>query len=233
MKKLFLSLLLICLVTCTLVSFVSAQPLPYFTVKFDTLYYYLGQTGAVQVNIETPDQAFDIRDMGLQFYFARTDGTRFVSELFLVNYTDTPLQLSENDNANVTIEFSIPTRSDLITGIFKYVFYVNLREQGTTTYFEESSGEQFAKIDDDYCVLISSETTPSPTPTTSPTPTSTPTATPTSTPTPTATPTSTPNPTATPPPTDFSLLTVFFVLGIVIIAVLLVIILILLRKGKE
>ena len=225
MKKLLLSLFLCCLVTSTLVSSVSAQNLPYFTLKFDRVYYYLGSTGKVEVNINTAaDQAFDIRDMWFQLYLPRTDGTEFVTERFIVNYTDTPLQLSENDNATVIMDFYIPTRSDLITGIFRYIFYVNLREQGTTTYSEWPSGVQFAKWNDnDYCILISSETTPSPTPTTSPTPT----------PTPTATPTSTPTPTATPPPVDYSLITILFVIGIIIIAVLLIIILIVLKKGKE
>jgi hypothetical protein len=237
MKKLLLSLLLSCLVTCTLVSSVSAQPLPYFTIKFDRVYYYLGSTGKVEVNIFTSaGQAFDIRDMWFQLYLPRTDGIEFVTERFIINYTDTPLQLSETDNATVIMDFDIPARSDLITGIFRYNFYVNLRETGTTTYSEWPSGEQFAKWNDnDYCILISSETTPSPTPTNQPTPTPTPTSTPTTspTPTPTATPTSTPTPTPPSTPVDLSLIAMLFGIGIVIIAVLLIIILYILKKGKK
>ena len=232
MKKLLLPFLLSCLITCTLVSSVSAQ-LPYFTPNFDRIYYYLGDTGAVKVNIVTTDQAFDIRDMSFQLYFTRTDGTFFVTERFLVDYTDTPLQISANDNANVTIDFNIPQRSDLLSGIFYYDFNVTLREQGTITYSEESSGQRVAKLNDETCILLTSETTPSPTPTTEPTPTPTPTPTSTPTPTPTSTSSPTPTPSPTPAPTDFLSVEVLFGIGIVITAVVIIVVLIMLKKMKK
>ena len=203
--------------------------LPWFTPTFNKIDYYLGDSGAVQVKIDSNDQAFDIKEMGFQLYFPRTDGTEFVTQFFGVNYDDAPLQIPAYDNATVIIDFNIPQRNDLITGQFYYVFNVTLREQGTTTYSTETSQQEIATLGDNVCVLITSETTPSPTPTTEPTPTPSSTPTPTTTPTPTSSTTPTPTPT----PIDFFSVEVLYGIGIVIAAVVIILILVLLKKrGK-
>jgi hypothetical protein len=233
MKKAIVVLLLSCLIIGGLASSVSAL-LPYFTPIFNKVDYYLGDPGVVQVNIETNDQAFDIKEMGFQLYFTRTDGTIFVTQFFGVNYADdNPLQVPANDDVNVTINFDIPQRDDLISGQFYYVFDVTLREQGTTTYYTESSGQQIAQVGDNNCYLSTSEATPSPTPTTEPTPTPSSTPTPTPTPTPTTTPTPTPTPTSTPTPIDFFSVEVLYGIGIAIAAVVIILILVLLKKRKK
>jgi hypothetical protein len=232
MKKIVVFLLLSCLIMCIFLSSASAE-LPYFTPTFDKIDYYLGSTGAVKVEIATNDQAFDIREMGFQLYFPRTDGTDFVTQLFEVNYGDTPLQISTYDSANETIEFTIPQRNDLISGPFYYVFNVTLREQGTTAYSEETSERQPAQLGDNTCVLIASEATPSPTPTTEPTPTPSSTPTPTPSTTPTPTPTTTPTPTPTPTPIDFFSLEILYGIAIVVAVVMIIIILFMLKKRKK
>jgi hypothetical protein len=232
MKKLVVFLLLSCLIMCTFLSSASAL-LPYFTPTFDRLDYYLGSAGAVKVEIATNDQAFDIREIGFQLYFPRIDGTDFVTQLFEENYGDTPLQIPAYDSANVTIEFTIPQRNDLISGPFYYVFNVTLREQGTNTYSEETSGQQTAQLGDNDCVLITSEATPSPTPTTEPTPTPSSTPNPTPSTTPTPTPTTTPTPTPTPTPIDFFSLEVLYGIAIVVAAIMIIIILVMLKKRKK
>jgi hypothetical protein len=232
MKKVIVVLLLSCLIIGGLASSVSAL-LPYFTPTFNKIDYYLGDPGVVQVNIETNDQAFDIKEMGFQLYFTRTDGTIFVTQFFGVNYEDHPLQIPANDDVNVTINFDIPQRDDLISGRFHYVFDVTLREQGTTEYYTESSGQQIAQLGDNDCILSTSEATPSPPPTTEPTPT--PSSTPTPTPTPTSTPTTPPTPTPTPTPTpiDFFSVEVLYGIGIAIATVVIILILVLLKKRKK
>jgi hypothetical protein len=232
MKKPFVFLLLSCLIMCTFLSSASAL-LPYFAPTFDRVDYYLGSAGAVKVEITTTDQAFDIREIGFQLYFPRIDGTDFVTQLFEENYGDTPLQIPAYDSANVTIEFTIPQRNDLISGPFYYVFNVTLREQGTDIYSEVTSERLRAQLGDISCALIASEATPSPTPTTEPTPTSSSTPTPTPSTTPTPTPTTTPTPTPTPTPIDFFSLEVLYGIAIVVAAVMIIIILVMLRKRRK
>ena len=180
MKKLLVSAFLCCLIVCSLVSSIYAQ-LPYFTVNFDRINYTLGSQGTVTVYIENLAQAFEIRDIGVILYFAKTDGLFYPTEFFGSNYTDTPLLVAAYDNVTVSFNFTIPQANGLESGIFYYVFDVNIREQGTTTYNQESPGQRQALSYGYYCVLQTPETTPSPAPTTSPTPT------PSSTPTPTPT----------------------------------------------
>lgn len=235
MNKSLVSVLLSCLIASIFVSSVSAQ-LPYFTLNFDRIYYNLGSTGAVAIEIRTTDQAFDIREMGFQLYFPTTGGVYFVTELYRENYGDSPLQIPAYDSVTVYVDFAIPQRSDLVSGIFYYVFNVTIREQGTTTYSQvttEDEGLLGAKSNDINCVLLTSEATMPPSPTTGPTPTSTPTPTvsPSQTPTPTATLTPTPTPTST-SIIDFSSVEVLFGVGIVI-AVVIIIILVLVKKRKK
>ena len=232
MKKPFVFLLLSCLIMCTFLSSASAD-LPWFAPTFDRVDYYLGSAGAVKVEISTTEQAFDIRGIGFQLYFPRMDGTDFVTQLFEENYGDTPLQIPAYNSTDVTIEFTIPQRNDLISGPFYYVFNVTLREQGTDTYSEVTSERLPAQLDDISCVLIASEATPSPTPTTEPTPTPSSTPTPTPSTTPTPTPTTTPTPTPTSTPIDFFSLEVLYGIAIVVAAVMIIIILVMLRKRKK
>jgi hypothetical protein len=232
MRKLVVFLPLSCLIMCTFLSSALAL-LPYFTPTFDRIDYYLGSTGAVKVEIATNDQAFDIREIGFQLYFPRTDGTDFVTQLFEENYGDTPLQIPAYDTANVTVEFTIPQRNDLISGPFYYVFNVTLREQGTDIYSEVPTERLPAQLGDNNCVLIASEATPSPTPTTSPTPTPSSIPTPTPSTTPTPTPTTTPTPTPTPTPIDFFSLEVLYGIAIVVATVMIIIILVMLKKRKK
>jgi hypothetical protein len=234
MKEFLASAFLCCLIVCVLVSSVSAQ-LPYFTVNFDRIYYTLGETGTITVDIQNlGEQAFDIRDIGVRLYFAKTDGLFYPTEFFGVNYTD-PLQVAANDNATVSFEFTIPQASGLESGFFYYVFDVYIREQGTTTYYDESPGQREALSNENYCILQAPETTPSPGPTTEPTPTPTPTPAPTPTSTPTPTPTSTPTPTPTPEPIDFFSAEVLIGIGIgvAIALVVIIIVLVMLKKKKK
>jgi hypothetical protein len=232
MRKLLVSALLSCLITCTLVSSVSAQ-LPYFTVNFDRLSYDVGSTGMVIINIQNTDQAFayDIREMGFQLYLPRSDGTFFVTEFFGKNYTDSPLQIPAYSNVAVYIDFNIPQRSDLVSGLFSYDFEVHIKEQGTPTYSHFDPGQRVATCYGYNCILLSPESPPLPTPTIEPTPTPTP------TPSPTPTPTPTPSPTPTPTPIDFFSVEVLFGIGIiiavVIIIILVIIILVILKKRKK
>jgi hypothetical protein len=228
MKKLLVSVLLSCLITCTLVSSVSAQ-LPLFNVYFDRIYYDVGSAGTVSINIQTADQAFDIREMGFQLYLPRTDGTFFVTEFFGENYADSPLQIPAYGNVSVYVGFNIPQRSDLVSGIFYYTFEVYLREQGTTTYSHYAMEQLEATLYNYNCILLSPGATPPLGPT--PTPTPIPTPTPTQTPIPTTTPTLTPTPTPT-PIIDFFSVEVLFGIGI-IIAVVIIIILVILKKRKK
>lgn len=231
MKKLLVSVLLSCLITCTFVSLVSAQ-LPLFTVNFDRIFYDVGSTGTVIINIQTTDQAFDIREMGLQLYLPRTDRTFFVTEFFGENYNDSPLQIPAYGNISVYVSFNIPQRSDLVSGIFYYTFEVWLREQGATTYSHHTPGQLKATSNDYNCILLSPDVTLSP----GPTPTPTPIPTPTQTPIPTTTPTSTPTPTPTPIIDFFSvevLLGIVIIIAVVIIIILVIIILVILKKKKK
>jgi hypothetical protein len=236
MKKLLLSAFLCCLIICVLVSTVSAQ-LPYFTVNFDRTNYNLGSTGTVTVDIENQAQTFEIRDIGIRLYFAKTDGSFYPTEFFGLNYTETPLLVAAYDNITVSFNFAIPQVNDLEAGVFYYVFYVLIREQGTTTYSEESPGQLLALSYGYNCVLQAPETTSSPAPTNSPTstPSQTPAHTPTPTPTLTPTPKPTPTPTATPSPIDLFSAEVLIGIGIgvAIAAVAMIIILVMLRKRKK
>jgi hypothetical protein len=235
MKKLLASASLCCLIVCVLVSSVSAQ-LPYFTVNFDRIDYTLGSTGTIVVDIQNlGDQSYDIKDIGVRLYFAKTDGLFYPTEFFGLNYTDAPLQVATNDNASVSFEFTIPQTSGLESGGFYYVFNVYIREQGTTTYYDESPGQREALSNEYHCILQVPETTTSPTPTTEPTPTPTSTPASTPTPTPTPTPTSTATPTPTPAPIDFFSAEVLIGIGIGIAIALVVIIIVLgmLKKKKR
>ena len=228
MKKLLVSALMGCLIACVLVSSVSAQ-LPYFTVNFDRVNYDMGSQATVAINILTDNQAFDIREMGIQLYFMRDDGSFFVTPAYVLNYTDNLLQLAANDNVTEYVDFNVPQRSDLISGQFSYTFYAYIREQGTTAYSYESTDQLDALSYGSNCVLQGSDITPSPNPTTEPTPTPSPTPTPT--PTPTLTPT--PTPTSTPTPIGFLTAEVLIGIGAVITVIIIVIIVIMLKKRRK
>jgi hypothetical protein len=230
MKKLPVFVLLFCLIVCILVSSVSAQ-LPYFYVNFDRTNYSLGSTGTIIVDIENQPQTFEIRDIGVKLYFAKTDGSFYPTEFFGLNYTDTPLLVDAYDNVTVSFNFTIPQINSLESGVFYYVFYVSIREQGTIPYYEETPGQREAVSYGYYCVLQVAVTTPSPSPTTSPTPSQTPK--PTSTPTPI--PTSTPTPTPTPTPRNFfsEELIIGIGIGIAIAMIAVVIVLVMMRKSKK
>jgi hypothetical protein len=198
-------------------------------VNFDRISYDVGSTGSVMINIITADQAFEIRELGFQVYLPRSDRTFFVTEFFGEDYGETPLQIPAYDNVSVYIDFNIPQRSDLVSGIMYYNFEVDIREQGSTTYSAHTPGQLEAKSFDVTCLLLSYEATPSPGSTPTPTPT------PTSTPTPTPTPTTTPTPTSTPTPTptiNFFLVAVLFGIGIIAVVVI-IIILVMLKKRKK
>jgi hypothetical protein len=232
MKKLPVFVFLFFLTVCILVSSVSAQ-LPYFTPNFDRTNYNLGSTGTVIVDIENQAQTFEIRDIGLRLYFAKTDGSFYPTEFFGLNYTDTPLLVDAYDNVTISFNFTIPQVNGLESGVFYYVFDVFIREQNTTTYYEKQSDELVALSYEYPCVLQAAVTTPSPSPTTSPTPTPSQTPTPTSTPTPT--PTSTPTPTPTPTPGNFfsEELIIGIGIGIAIAMIAVVIVLFMMRKSKK
>ena len=230
MKKLLVFVFLFCLIACILVSSVSAQ-LPYFTVNFDRTNYTLGSTGTIIVDIENQPQTFEIRDIGVKLYFGKTDGSFYPTEFFGLNYTDTPLLVDAYDNVTVPFNFTIPQVNGLVSGVFYYVFFVSIREQGTIPYYEESPGQREASSYGYYCGLQAAETTPSPSPTSSPTPT----ASPTPTPTPTPIPTSTPTPTPTPTPRNFfsEELIIGIGIGIAIAMIAIVIVLVIIRKSKK